>query len=71
MRVREMRGLVFICPETGRRVVTGIEMDAVTFNSLPRGTAEFDCPHCFQPHLLLGVHAWLGEQQTGEDNVAA
>jgi hypothetical protein len=62
-----MRVLVFICPETGKPVKTGTEMEALAFNSLPRATAEFDCPYCLRPHLLLGVHAWLGEE---EDAVA-
>jgi hypothetical protein len=66
-----MRGLVFICPEIGRPVVTGIEMDAMTFNNLSRGTAEFDCPHCFQSHLLLGVHAWLSELPRKDDVAVA
>jgi hypothetical protein len=50
--------------------MTGIEMDAMTFNNLSRETAEFDCPHCFQSHLLLGVHAWLSELPRNDDVVA-
>ena len=54
-----MGTLVFICPATGEEVSTGIEMDLTTLNQLD--LAKVFCPHCRQPHHMIGVEYWLSQ----------
>ena len=54
-----MGTLVFICPATGEEVSTGIEMDHATVNQLD--LAKVFCPHCRQPHHMVGVEYWLSQ----------
>ena len=44
------------CPNTGRELSTGIEMDAATFEKLPDIRSQMRCPAC--GHDLR--EAWLG-----------
>jgi hypothetical protein len=53
----EMGTLVFICPATGDEVLTGIEMESETLESLR--TEPVRCPYCRQVHQLSGILAWL------------
>ena len=61
-----MAVLNFMCPVTGRRVDTGLELDPKSFASLPRDSTELACPACEQLHILAGVSAWLGELEPVE-----
>jgi hypothetical protein len=54
-----MGTLVFICPANGEEVSTGIEMDLATLNQLD--LAKVFCPHCRQPHHMVGVEYWLSQ----------
>jgi hypothetical protein len=54
-----MGTLVFICPANGEEVSTGIEMDLATLNQLD--LAKVFCPHCRQPHRMVGVEFWLSQ----------
>jgi hypothetical protein len=58
-----MARLKFLCPRTGIRVDTGIDLDAANFAALPREEASLPCPYCDEPHILAHVSAWLGELQ--------
>jgi len=40
-------------------VSTGIEMDLATLNQL--GLASVFCPHCRQPHQMIGIEYWLSQ----------
>jgi hypothetical protein len=54
-----MGTLVFVCPATGEEVSTGIEMDLATLSQLD--LAKVFCPHCRQPHHMVGVEYWLSQ----------
>ena len=42
-----------------KEVSTGIEMDHATVNQLD--LAKVFCPHCRQPHHMVGVEYWLSQ----------
>ena len=60
-RVREetMGTLIFVCPATGEEVSTGLEMDLPTLQRLELGRVY--CPHCRQPHQMVGIEYWLSQ----------
>ena len=51
-----MGTLVFVCPATGEKVSTGIEMDMTTLNQLD--LSKIYCHHCRKPHHMLTEY-WL------------
>jgi hypothetical protein len=58
--------LIFIkCPETGRAVSTGIEMDPATFANLPNVGAQTRCPDCTGFHVWNKSEAWLCDDGAG------
>ena len=65
-----MGTLVYICPATGEEVSTGIEMDLATLNQLD--LAKVYCPHCQQPHQMVGIEYWLSriDEPTSLDDTA-
>ena len=52
--------LMFICPQTGRELSTGIEMDAATFEQLPIVRSQIRCPICNVDHWWSTSDALLG-----------
>jgi len=54
-----MGTLVFVCPTTGHRVSTGVEVDRSSFKSLPRTKTAIFCPRCRKNHMLSRTWAWL------------
>ena len=42
--------LVIKCPNTGRDVATGIQVDSATFARMPNEVTETRCPHCRTKH---------------------
>jgi hypothetical protein len=54
-----MGTLVFVCPTTGHEVSTGVEVDRLSFKSLPRTKTAILCPRCRENHMLATVWAWL------------
>jgi hypothetical protein len=52
-----MGTLTFVCPATGTEVSTGIQMDLATLSTLELSNVY--CPHCRQPHQMLGTQYWL------------
>jgi hypothetical protein len=47
------------CPNTGRELSTGIEMDAATFEQLPEIRSQIICPLCKLNHIWSTRQAWL------------
>jgi predicted RNA-binding Zn-ribbon protein involved in translation (DUF1610 family) len=45
-----MGPLVTICPQTGRRIETGIDTDQASMEMTPPFTTQFACPHCGETH---------------------
>ena len=45
------------CPETGREVSTGIEIDPQSFASLPDKLTPSTCPFCGLDHVWLKCDA--------------
>jgi hypothetical protein len=61
MSVLKMR-----CPETGREVSTGIEVDSESFAALPDKLPVSTCPLCGLDHSWLKCDARLvGDHTTG------
>jgi hypothetical protein len=53
------------CPQTGRAVSTGIEVDRASFNALPDVEVETRCPACAGTHIWSKGDAWLSEDGEG------
>ena len=53
--------LMVRCPNTGRELSTGVEMDATTFAQLPDSHSRVKCPACGHDHVLSTRDAWLGD----------
>ena len=49
------------CPNTGRELSTGVEMDAATFERLPEVRSQISCPVCGLDHDWSRGEAWLGD----------
>lgn len=47
-----MACIVIVCPETGKRVYTGMNFDWTTFDALKIGKQVFRCPRC------RNLHTW-------------
>ncbi len=59
-------GVVMIkCPDTGRSVSTGIEIERVTFIRLPDVEARMSCSACGGEHRWSKRAAWLAERDDG------
>jgi endogenous inhibitor of DNA gyrase (YacG/DUF329 family) len=58
--------LIFIkCPQTGRPVSTGIEIDRASFEALPTVGAPVKCPACGATHIWNKHEAWLAAAGEG------
>ncbi len=55
------------CPNTGRPVSTGIEVEAETFALLPDTLAHARCPHCGLEHSWWKREAWLNGHAVGAE----
>lgn len=49
------------CPQTGRSIETGMEMDAARFQRMPVFFSRAYCPHCRIYHEWFAAHAWVEE----------
>ena len=54
-----MGTLVFVCPNSGREVFTGLEIDPASFQGLSKVLAEIKCPDCDATHNLYEVDSRL------------
>jgi len=50
---------IFVRPATGEEVSTGLEMELTTLER--PGLGKVYCPHCRQPHQMVGIKYWLSE----------
>jgi hypothetical protein len=51
------------CPNTGRAVSAGIEIEPDVFRDLPNLPARMLCPACGQEHTWMTGSAWLAGQE--------
>ena len=49
--MRSLNVVMVKCPNTGRELSTGIEMDAATFKRLPDIRSQLMCPICKFDHV--------------------
>lgn len=57
--------LIFVCPNTGDRVSTNLEIDDRSFSSLS-SHIPVRCPRCAEPHDLSKIANWLTEDKQAE-----
>ena len=55
-------GVIMIrCPQTGRAIPTGIEMDTAEFQRAPVFFSRVQCPVCGREHEWFAKDAWVCE----------
>ena len=54
-----MAVLLIKCPQTGRSISTGIEIESETFATLPDVPSHLKCPECGLDHAWWTREAWL------------
>jgi predicted RNA-binding Zn-ribbon protein involved in translation (DUF1610 family) len=54
-----MGTLMIRCPQTGKAVWTGIEIDPRSFNTLPDASYSLPCPECGEVHAWHPRESWL------------
>jgi hypothetical protein len=59
-----MNVVMITCPQTGRSVSTGIEIDPATFATLPHIPAQMRCSACGGDHVWSKEQAWLVDGST-------
>jgi hypothetical protein len=57
-----MSSLFIGCPNTGRPVSTGIEIEPHVLRQLPNLCARMLCPACGQEHVWMTRAAWLADE---------
>jgi hypothetical protein len=57
-----MGTLVFVCPNTGHEVSTGVEIDRSNYKRLSRTKTAVFCPRCHKNHVLATIWAWLADE---------
>ena len=58
--MRHVSVVMVRCPNTGRELSTGVEMDEATFEQLSDIRSEMKCPVCGLDHVWSTREAWLG-----------
>jgi hypothetical protein len=51
--------LLFTCPNTNRKMPTGVEMDVQGLRAHWRSTLKLDCPHCDDVHDICVRDVYL------------
>ena len=70
-----MSTLVSTCPQTGKEVSTGIEIDLNSFSLLPNVPIRFTCSACSDEHWLfagegrLREAAWRGREAFNQSHL--
>jgi hypothetical protein len=55
-------GIILVkCPQTGRAISTGMEMDQSRFNRIPVFFGRTFCPTCRKDHEWFARDAWVWE----------
>ena len=49
------------CPNTGREISTGIEIDGDSFARMPHVITRLLCPHCGERHNWSKYNAYLSD----------
>jgi hypothetical protein len=62
-----MTAVMIKCPDTGRAVSTGIEIEGDTFVQLPDVSAGMHCSACGGHHVWRKVDAWLDDRRPRAD----
>ena len=58
----KMGTLVFVCPNSGREVFTGLEIDSASFQGLSKVLAEINCSDCGGTHNLFEIQSRLVDE---------
>jgi hypothetical protein len=56
-----MGAIMIRCPQTGRDIPTGIEMDTAEFRRAPVFFSRVHCPVCYREHEWFAKDAWVCE----------
>ena len=60
-------GVIMIrCPQTGREIPTGIEMDTSEFRRSPVFFSRVKCPVCDRVHACFAKYAWVCDSAAAE-----
>jgi hypothetical protein len=60
-------GVIMIrCPQTGREIPTGIEMDTAEFRRAPVFFSRVQCPVCAREHEWFAKDAWVCDYADAE-----
>jgi hypothetical protein len=65
-----MGAIMIRCPQTGREIPTGIEMDVSEFQRAPVFFSRVQCPVCARRHEWFAKDAWVcdgGDTQSAWD----
>jgi hypothetical protein len=54
--------IMFRCPQTGREISTGLEIDAAHFKVSPVFFSRSYCPICRTEHEWFAQEAWVPEE---------
>ena len=54
-----MGAIMIRCPQTGRAIPTGIEMDTAEFQRAPVFFSRVQCPVCAREHEWFAKDAWV------------
>ena len=60
-----MGSIMIRCPQSGREIPTGIEMDIAEFQRAPVFFSRVQCPVCDQEHEWFAKDAWVCESRAG------
>jgi hypothetical protein len=58
--MRHVSVVMVRCPNAGRELSTGVEMDKTTFQQLSDIRSQMKCPICGLDHVCSTREAWLG-----------
>ena len=58
-----MGAIMIRCPQTGREIPTGIEMDTSEFQRAPVFFSRVQCPVCDRVHEWFAKDAWVATAQ--------
>jgi hypothetical protein len=59
MEIGPMGAIMIRCPQTGREIPTGIEMDTTEFQRSPVFFSTVQCPVCNGEHEWFAKDAWV------------
>jgi hypothetical protein len=65
--VTTVASLLFTCPNTSRKLSTGVEMDVPGLRAHWNSTLRLDCPHCRDVHDISVRQVYMDEALEGLD----